>query len=384
MFKKLDDEETIMKKAKIAIIGPFNNRGGREIEVAFIADSLSTVYDVTAYSTEFMEKDNDISLVNPSLTVYSKFQPLSSKIKTLLGKSIRYDKVYLKKNDSRSVLELEKVIVDVDLVFILAQLTSAHTKKIISLAKKYLKPVLFRTTGTITQRDIHHPSFDYLEDVNLFINHSESNSIFFKERPSIFYKVIDQCVFNEEFINTSIEPINQITQFYAASRLDKNKDIVTIIRAFNSISSHSHLQLHVIGDGPEMNQLQKIAQHNTNIKFYGHLEHNAMMEVISHLDCLIISSREESGPYNALEAMILGLPIISTRVGAMTSRFTNEDSIWFDAQDWKALAHKVLEFSSYDQNTIVQIQKRNNEIYQTYHLKETIAKAYLDAVSLYI
>ena len=49
------------KKSKnIAIVGPINSRGGREIETAFIADVLNDKYKVSIFSTEMMDKRNDL------------------------------------------------------------------------------------------------------------------------------------------------------------------------------------------------------------------------------------------------------------------------------------------------------------------------------------
>ncbi len=368
---------------KVVILGPINSRGGREIEAAFIADVLSEKYEVTIYSTETIELKNDLFLVNPSLNVYKKNKPFFNKIKAFIGVKINYESLRFKSLKTQKIKSLENAIIEADLIVVVAQLTSNYSKKIIQTAKKFEKKVVFRTTGTHSAINLIAKYFAYLDYVSLFINHSESNSVVFKTNKSYKYKIIDQCVFEEENILDKAKEIGAIKRFYCVSRLDNNKDVLTVIKAFNSLKSYKNLELHIIGDGYELEHL-KLNVDNSNIIFYGHLDYPDMIRTISNFHCLIIASLEETGPYNALEAMVLGIPVISTKVGAMKERFVEENNMWFNQGDWESLAVKVVEYSNFKLDEIKLIQKRYIEIYKNNHSKKSIAKAYLDAVSLYL
>ena len=368
---------------KIAIIGPINSRGGREIETAFIADLLHNKYAVSIYSTETIEKDNDLFLVNPTLDIYKKYKPYLNKIKSYLGITNTYNNIKFKNITNGKFKSLETAIKECTLIIIVAQLTSNYTKEIILLAKKFEKKIIFRTTGKIANININKHYYNYLESVNLFINHSELNSKIFKDN-NLPYRIIDQCVFNETILlEEPLKNRDKIENFYCASRLDENKNVIKVVKAFNKLYKYEDLKLHIIGDGSELETLKSSAQ-NKNIIFHGHLCYKAMIKTISKLDCLIISSKEEAGPYSALEAAMLGIPIISTPVGAMPERFSDENNIWFNIDEEDALVNKILEYSKFNPQEVKLIQKRYIEIYKGNYSKKNITKAYLDVVNLYL
>ncbi|GAL61486.1 glycosyltransferase family 4 protein [Algibacter lectus] len=369
---------------KIAILGPINSRGGREIEAAFIADTLLKKYEVSIFSTETVTDNNDLYLVNPNISIYTKRKLIKDRIKAYFGVKVDYKNLQFRSLDRKKNKSLKKVIQQSDLIVIIAQLTSNYNKEIILAAKENNKKVVFRTTGTIPKINLKDAYFSYLEYVSLFLNHSKENSKILSNKSNLNYKVIDQCVIKEEaIINFQKTKTNPIRKFYCASRLDENKDIITVIEAFNDLVAYKNLELHIVGDGPELEYLKSKAK-NLNIKFYGHLDYNIMIKTISKFDCLIIASIEEAGPYNALEAALLGIPIISTKVGAMRERFNNDKRIWFKAKDSKMLSERILEYSTYDTQEIKLIQKHYIEIYKANHSKETLAKAYLEILSLYL
>ena len=369
---------------KIAIFGPINSRGGRELETAFIASTLMAKYDLSVYSTEQVLQVNDIHSVNPEIDIYYKHKSFFSKLKSKFGFKSSYKRLLFKQLNGAKVKTLHDAILNVDLVFIMAQLTSNYTKAIIIEAKNLNKPIIFRTTGTIPKIDIKAPFFNYLKDVNLFINHSEKNSDVFIKNNYLNYKIIDQCVINEdEFLDKCPLQFKEIKDFYCVSRLDDNKDVITAVKAFNTLENNSNLKLHIIGEGECLNTL-KSASTNQNIKFYGHLEQKDLIKLIYKFHCLIITSKEEAGPLTGLEAAILGLPIISTKVGAMPERFINNNSMWYKVGDFNELALKVLEYSGYSTEEIQNLQKENKMLYKQNFSKKQIAKQYLDSVSIYL
>ena len=71
------------------------------------------------------------------------------------------------------------------------------------------------------------------------------------------------------------------------------------------------VRFELFGDGPEMDALTK--SQPDNVTFHGHQTN--MDDVWSQIDLLIIPSRFEGLPMAALEAMIRGIPVLSTSVG---------------------------------------------------------------------
>ena len=96
-------------------------------------------------------------------------------------------------------------------------------------------------------------------------------------------------------------------------RIDKLKGIDLLIKAFNALSKE--YELSVIGSGPDMHKLSKIAC-NDNIKFYGNLEHNDIYKYLDESSFLIMPSlMPETFGLTIIEAMSFGVPVIGTAIG---------------------------------------------------------------------
>lgn len=368
-------------KQKIAFFGPFNTRGGREIEAAFIATTLSDKFEAIIFSTESIAIDNDISDVNPSLNIFCRTKNKLDRYLSYLGYKPKRE-LRFKSLNSKQEYSLSCAIKSSDVVFIIAQLTSNYMSHIVRLAHELDKDIFFRTTGTIPAIQIESNHFSYLKGVNLFINHSEQNSLIFRKVPDLNYIVIDQCNFNEA---TTISLVNnevqQLKKFYTVSRLDANKGINVVIKAFNNLADRKDLELHIIGEGEELDALQAMSKNN-NIIFHGYLSHDSMIKLTSQLHCMIVASIEEAGPYSAIEAMSMGNPVISTPVGAMRERFNEEAEMWFPVNDVTALENRILSFAAKTPTEIAANRKRTLERYANNYAAGKIGQSYVDAVVL--
>lgn len=108
-------------------------------------------------------------------------------------------------------------------------------------------------------------------------------------------------------------PHSKIT-FGIATRLVTDKGIGEAIEAFNKLNkSHIDTKLLIIGDGPEAAKFKKQAGNNESIVFMGHLA-DPFGEMNS-LDVFLHPTYHESFSTSLVEASMLGLPIITTRVG---------------------------------------------------------------------
>ena len=109
-------------------------------------------------------------------------------------------------------------------------------------------------------------------------------------------------------------------------RLVPNKGIAEVIRA---VAKLPRVSLIVFGEGPLRSSLERLVQ-SLNIADRVHFAGWAMEWVdvyrtLQSAKIFVMNSRSEGGPRIALEAMALGLPVISTRVGVMP----------YVIQDWK-------------------------------------------------
>ncbi len=106
-------------------------------------------------------------------------------------------------------------------------------------------------------------------------------------------------------------PVNAVT----VGRLISWKRVDTIIKAVAHIEN---MGLVIIGDGPERDRLERIAQdlHVANrVYFAGQRDNAETLALMAACDIFILNSTYEGLPHVVLEAMSLGLPVVATAVG---------------------------------------------------------------------
>ena len=99
-----------------------------------------------------------------------------------------------------------------------------------------------------------------------------------------------------------------------------HKNIEKIIKAISDLNSPL-INLNIIGDGPELNQLQKISlesNNKDNIIFHGKLNRDDINHIFLKSDIYIQASNYEGLPHSLLEAMSYGIPVLCTPVGAVS------------------------------------------------------------------
>ena len=138
-------------------------------------------------------------------------------------------------------------------------------------------------------------------------------------------EVINNGVFIPEE-NTNIFTNDQIN-ITIVSRLVSHKNIEKIIKAISDLNSPL-INLNIIGDGPELNQLQKISlesNNKDNIIFHGKLNRDDINHIFLKSDIYIQASNYEGLPHSLLEAMSYGIPVLCTPVGECKEILGNED-----------------------------------------------------------
>jgi len=76
------------------------------------------------------------------------------------------------------------------------------------------------------------------------------------------------------------------------------------------------LKLMIIGDGPERNNLEKLAgdlKIKNSVIFTGFLFREELVAALQANDIFLTASKSENMPLSVLEAMAIGLPVVSVR-----------------------------------------------------------------------
>jgi L-malate glycosyltransferase len=101
-------------------------------------------------------------------------------------------------------------------------------------------------------------------------------------------------------------------------RLVANKGFEDVLRAMKLLPG---VTLLLGGDGPKRHQLKRLAASlgvHDRVTFAGWSgEPQEVYRALQSAKVFVMNSRSEGGPRIALEAMALGLPVVSTKVGVM-------------------------------------------------------------------
>ena len=135
-----------------------------------------------------------------------------------------------------------------------------------------------------------------------------------------FTVVTNWIDFNIEEI---ISNLNKENHAIAAGRFEKAKGFDLLIKSWENIER----ELVIIGDGSEYQTLEKLIKdmnlcHKITLKKF--LPYKDLLDEFAKAKVFILPSRNEGGPRVALEALALNTPVLSTKVGHMSSIFPNE------------------------------------------------------------
>jgi L-malate glycosyltransferase len=129
----------------------------------------------------------------------------------------------------------------------------------------------------------------------------------------------------------------------------KAKDLTTFINTVDIIINEMNRKdiLFVqIGEfsklTPDLMELVKSKKLEKNILFLGKLEKAS--SVVNQMDLFLMTSEREGGPTSVLEAMLIGVPVVSTQVGVIQEVIIpGESGFYAPVKDAMQLATKVIE-----------------------------------------
>jgi len=152
---------------------------------------------------------------------------------------------------------------------------------------------------------------------------------------------------NFQFLNKSTN--SNFKTIITTSRLVHKNGIDILIRAASELKksqvSDFRFRILILGDGPEHEKLQILAQNlgvQDEVIFIGHIEPDKIPEYLYQADIFVRPSRSEGLGNSFLEAMAAGLPVIGTPVGGIPDFLKDgETGIFCEPDNPKDLANKV-------------------------------------------
>jgi glycosyltransferase involved in cell wall biosynthesis len=135
---------------------------------------------------------------------------------------------------------------------------------------------------------------------------------------------------------------NKSDYFVTAQRLVPYKRVDLIVNAFNQMPD---LKLIVIGNGPDLEKIKKMA--NSNISFLGFVERPQLLEKLQNAKAFIMAAEEDFGIL-PVEAQACGTPVIAYgKGGAIETVIHGKTGVLFDDQTEASLIQAVKFFNEH-------------------------------------
>jgi len=120
-----------------------------------------------------------------------------------------------------------------------------------------------------------------------------------------------------------------------------------VIKIFHRVTQHVSARLLLIGDGPDRETAERIADElgvRNRIFFLG--SDNNIEELLPLLDLFLLPSEQESFGLAALEAMACGAPVIASDVGGLPELVTEGAGFLYPVRDVESMSRKAIEIIS--------------------------------------
>jgi glycosyltransferase involved in cell wall biosynthesis len=170
--------------------------------------------------------------------------------------------------------------------------------------------------------------------------------------------VVDEKVFK---LKSDKSVKNRTNFIHISTAIDKHKNVSGIIRVFSELyKTRSDFHLHFVSDGntESLKLLVKDFKLDSVITFYSTKTTHEIAEMISASDALVLFSNYENFPCVIAEALMCGVPIISTNVNGIPEHVNSSNGILVNRGDEKELLRALNDFLD-EKFTFIPIELRN-------------------------
>lgn len=201
------------------------------------------------------------------------------------------------------------------------------------------------------------------------------------------YRVLANVV-NEEFYQTEFSktPKTQKTLIHVSCFEDKSKNVSGMLRAISSLAKkRNDFILKLVGDGMDFQVMKDYAKKleipSERLVFTGLLEGKALVDKMSTADLLLVFSNYENFPVVINESLVLGIPVIATRVGGIPEFVNTSNGRLINAGDENAFEQNLNDFLDSKLNfNNVQIQKDSKNAFSPETIGQELKSIYQKAL----
>lgn len=171
--------------------------------------------------------------------------------------------------------------------------------------------------------------------------------------------------------------INNDKIISTVGRLDPIKNQTMLMDAFEQYKKTSADQepviLQLAGDGPSYKELDAYKQTLSSDKDIHMLGYRSDIDdILFKTDLFALSSHYEAMPMTILEAMAIGVPVVTTDVGGI-SKFISEDEVWFvPAGDQNKMAELFFQLLAHSPEKQQKIERAYNLVKNKYSVQSMV------------
>ena len=107
-------------------------------------------------------------------------------------------------------------------------------------------------------------------------------------------------------------------KFITYGRLDHDKNIINLLKAFINIDKYESITLDIFGDGPLLKKVISLSNSSKNINYFGEINHFVLMKKLEEYDYFICVTKNETFGRSWIEAGSKGIPFIGSKVGNLS------------------------------------------------------------------
>ena len=133
---------------------------------------------------------------------------------------------------------------------------------------------------------------------------------------------------SDELISRKYDVQNNETNILFLARVEKAKGIYEAVDCYNILKKkYPELSLRIAGDGFELMNVKSYVRNNSinDVEFLGFVTGVAKFTAYWNSHIYILPSYSEGMPNSVLEAMALGLPVVTRNVGGLVDFFKNNE-----------------------------------------------------------
>lgn len=138
-----------------------------------------------------------------------------------------------------------------------------------------------------------------------------------------------------------IEKNKAFSFVFAGDLVQETKNVRGILEAFSELlNQHNNIQLDIIGDGKDLKNYKELSNKlnlNDYVHFHGNQSNDYVFKILSQSHVLLLNSYFETFSIICAEALLCGIPVISTKCGGPESFLDDKTGLLIDCGNHKQL-----------------------------------------------